>query len=385
MDEALKTHGKFRNLTRREVVQHLGIAVATSPFIQLLGCSSDDKSSGALANGANAAGGTGGSGAAGVPGLAGAGGTTASGATASAANGSSGSAAAEAGTGANIDMGANAGAVADAGSNDAGSNMAAGSGGEPAAGIDAGPDGGDGGKGNSPPWATGGTTAMAAKDAYPSNPFTKFPQQCPVSCDLTLGPCFSTKAEELQDISYGNDGLPLRVYLRVLNKNCEPVPNALVDVWHTSPDGEYTNQGDGFWFGSCTSVEELYDKLYFRGKGRTNNEGIVFFDTCYPGWYPTRANHIHFRVALGNDVYVTTQFGFDEALNDEIFSQQPLYSKRGPVDVRNEDDILFSAAANLKELLFETQKMPDKAMLAYKTVMLRDSLDEPICSTGIGI
>lgn len=238
--------------------------------------------------------------------------------------------------------------------------------------------------GDSLPWASGGTAAMKAKRSYPSNPFVAFPETCPVSCDLTLGPCFSSKAEKLQDISYGNDGLPLRVYLRVLDENCEPVPNALVDVWHTAPDGEYSSRGDGFWFGSCTSVEALYDKLYFRGKQTTNAEGIVFFDTCYPGWYPTRANHIHFRVALGDDVYVTTQFGFDEALNDEIFSQQPLYNERGPVDVRNEEDILFSAADELKELLFETQKMPDKTMLAYKTVMLRNSLSEPICSTGIG-
>jgi hypothetical protein len=88
---------------------------------------------------------------------------------------------------------------------------------------------------------------------------------------------------------------------------------------------------------------------------------------------------------LAEDVYLTTQFGFDQALNDEIFSQQPLYRERGPVDTRNENDILFSAADNLQELLFQTKKMPDKAMLAYTTVIVRNSLDEPICSTGIGI
>jgi protocatechuate 3,4-dioxygenase beta subunit len=69
----------------------------------------------------------------------------------------------------------------------------------------------------------------------------------------------------------------------------------------------------------------------------------VRFTTIYPGWYPGRAVHIHFKVrmltgpALGNEF--TSQLYFDEAVTDSVVARAP-YSVRGQ-RTRNSGDGLY--------------------------------------------
>jgi hypothetical protein len=76
------------------------------------------------------------------------------------------------------------------------------------------------------PWATGGTAAMTGKASYP-NPFTGMPSTCVASCELTQGPCYSSQSVELQDISYGYSGLPMRMMLQVTDESCKPLAGAV--------------------------------------------------------------------------------------------------------------------------------------------------------------
>ncbi|HEX4334465.1 MAG TPA: hypothetical protein VH062_01050 [Polyangiaceae bacterium] len=229
-------------------------------------------------------------------------------------------------------------------------------------------------------WATGGTKAMTAKASYP-NPFTSMPNACSVSCTLTEGPCYSSQSEELSDISYGYDGLPTRMYLRILDESCKPVSGALVDVWHVGPTGKYSgddavNEQIGF----CTGNDpEFTSHLYFRGKQKTDADGVVFFDTCFPGWYASRTIHIHMTISVGDSAYLTTQFGFDDALDDSIVASQPLYKDRGKRDTSNTTDTVLPST-DLDEYLFDWKQMSDGAMLAYKTIILRSALSETLCS-----
>ena len=229
-------------------------------------------------------------------------------------------------------------------------------------------------------WATGGTAAMTAKASYP-NPFSALPSACAVTCALTEGPCYSSQSEEIQDISYGYDGLPLRLYLRILDEDCKPVNGALVDLWHVGPTGKYSgddavNEQIGF----CTGNDaDFTAHLYFRGKQKTNADGVVYFDTCFPGWYSSRTIHIHMTISVGSDAYLTTQFGFADALDDSIIATQPLYKDRGKRDTTNTTDTVLPSTS-LDEYLFEWKQMSDGAMLAYKTIILRKALSESICS-----
>jgi protocatechuate 3,4-dioxygenase beta subunit len=234
-------------------------------------------------------------------------------------------------------------------------------------------------------WATGGTAAMTGKASYP-NPFTTAPTTCAVTCELTQGPCYSSQSVEIQDISYGYDGLPMRMMLQVLDESCKPVVGAVVDVWHVGPTGKYsgddaTNENVAF----CTGNDsDFTSHLYFRGKQTTDASGVVTFDTCFPGWYSSRTVHVHMTISVGSQAYLTTQLGFDDTLDDEIIATQPLYDARGKRDTTNTTDTVLPATG-VSDYLFQTQRMSDGAMLAYKTLILRSALSETICSpTGSG-
>jgi protocatechuate 3,4-dioxygenase beta subunit len=229
-------------------------------------------------------------------------------------------------------------------------------------------------------WATGGTAAMRDKASYP-NPFaTGLPATCALTCEATQGPCYSAQSETIQDISYGYSGLPTRVYLQVLNDSCQPVPGAVVDVWHVSAVGKYSgndavNENVGF----CTGNDsDFTSHLYFRGMQTSDANGVVFFDTCYPGWYTGRTVHIHLSVRIDDVNSVTTQLFFADSLNDDILTSQALYNSRGARATTNQNDSVVSAAA-VGDYTFQTQKMTEGALLAWKTLVVRSSQASGLC------
>jgi protocatechuate 3,4-dioxygenase beta subunit len=229
-------------------------------------------------------------------------------------------------------------------------------------------------------WASGGTAAMTAKATYP-NPFTDLPATCTATCELTEGPCYSSQSVAIQDISYGYAGLPMRMMLRVLDENCKPVSGAVVDVWHVGPTGKYSGDDTAHEnVAFCTGNDaDFTSHVYFRGKQTTDESGVVFFDTCFPGWYAGRTIHVHMTITVGGQAYVTTQLGFADTLDDEIVSTEPIYKDRGARDTTNTSDTVLPATG-VEAYLFDTQKMTDGAMLAWKTLILRKSLGESVCS-----
>lgn len=118
--------------------------------------------------------------------------------------------------------------------------------------------------------------------------------------------------------------------------SCAPLPGAQVDVWHCDAAGRYSDVRDP---GADTT-----GRKFLRGHQRTDAAGIARFTTIYPGWYPGRAVHIHFKVrtdpAAPRGREFVSQLYFDEALTDRVHAGQP-YVGRGSGRVRNERDGLF--------------------------------------------
>ena len=232
-------------------------------------------------------------------------------------------------------------------------------------------------------WATGGTAAMTAKASYP-NPFaaTSSPA-CAMTCELIQGPCYDAHSEMRQDISDGLAGLPMRMQLRLLDESCKPIAGALVEIWHASPIGKYSgNDSAHEMIAFCTENDpDFTSHKYFRGKQTSDAAGVVTFDSCFPGWYHGRAIHVHAMVTLNGHAFLTTQLCFDDALNEDICTTQTLYAARGKIETTDENDHTFPQK-DLAKYKFETSKMIDGALLASKTLLLRSSLDEKICSYG---
>jgi protocatechuate 3,4-dioxygenase beta subunit len=224
-------------------------------------------------------------------------------------------------------------------------------------------------------WATGGTAAMCAD--YP-DPFAGgIGNPCELSCSATLGPCYAETFDR-KDISEGALGLPVRLAFLVVDETCTPVADAEIDIWHTSPNGLYSGEDAS---PTCTFDDpEAVAGHWFRGVQTTDANGRADFDTCFPGWYSGRTIHIHITVRVGGTEYVTSQLVFEDALVDAIIAEQPIYSDRGPRDTTNVTDGIMSAADDLAAFTFETEHMSDGAMLAWKTLVIRSSTDEPLCA-----
>ena len=250
-------------------------------------------------------------------------------------------------------------------SDDAGGGVDAGNGGNDAAAPDAGTDTG---------WATGGTASMSGD--YP-DPFTDDPgPACVLTCAQIMGPCYAATLVR-KDISEGEPGLPMRLALRVIDEACKPIAGAEVDIWHTLPDGHYSGEdADPFCTGDDAHAES---GRFFRGVQVTDANGRVDFDSCFPGWYPGRAVHIHFTIRIGQDEYVTSQLYFEDSLSDEIIATQPIYKDRGERDTTNQTDSSISPEV-IGDYILTGEQMPDGALLAWKMLVIRSSLDTELCT-----
>ena len=90
---------------------------------------------------------------------------------------------------------------------------------------------------------------------------------------------------------------------------CEPIQNAVVDIWHCDASGSYSEPGETF----------------LRGAQVTNRDGIVEFHDDLPGWYPGRTIHIHAKVHLDKQTALTTQLYFDDTFSAHVFTRDEAY------------------------------------------------------------
>jgi protocatechuate 3,4-dioxygenase beta subunit len=147
---------------------------------------------------------------------------------------------------------------------------------------------------------------------------------CIVRPEQTEGPFFVDEVLNRSDIRAGRPGVPLQLTLNVsslTNGTCRPLEGAHVDLWHCDADGEYS------------------DDTFLRGYQLTGASGAAQFTTIYPGWYPGRTVHIHFKIRQGRHE-VTSQMYFDDAVTDRVFAQEPYASRRGG-RVRNQRDGIY--------------------------------------------
>ncbi len=233
-------------------------------------------------------------------------------------------------------------------------------------------------------WATGDGSFLTGKDY--GNPFATGPgTTCAVWKDATSGPCHSNTYHR-QDATEGVSGLPTRLELLVVDTSCNPVPDAIVEIWHASPDGIYSaaptvetsdigydaahaaDLNDGF----CTANDAKAQVAgWFRAYQQAGSDGRVTFDTLFPGWYKGRTIHIHFRVTVGTTQYKTSQLFFDDTLNDEILADHATYSAHGAKDTTNvADSVMSQAGLTLSDVVMDHAQQSDGALLAWKVITI---------------
>src|SRR5262245_55547461 len=155
-----------------------------------------------------------------------------------------------------------------------------------------------------------GGAALAA--GLPQRGAAQAVPSCVATPEQMEGPFFTDARLNRSDIRSDpvdksvRDGAPLALTLRVSAVSaagCLPLAGAMVDVWHCDAAGAYSD-----------ADRATAGKRFLRGYQMTDGGGAARFTTIYPGWYPGRAVHIHFKVrvmagpAVGNASTCETYF-----------------------------------------------------------------------------
>lgn len=151
-------------------------------------------------------------------------------------------------------------------------------------------------------------------------------QQCTKLKDSVEGPFFFCINPGISDIARGQPGAPLVIALRAVNAaTCQPIPDAVIDVWHCDAKGLYSGQNLGVdeAIKSASHSPPVNDDRHCRGALRTDADGIAEFRSIYPGYYVERAIHIHFKVHVGNRAFLTNQAHLPESDNTAVMALAP--------------------------------------------------------------
>ena len=173
---------------------------------------------------------------------------------------------------------------------------------------------------------------------------------CVVRPEQTEGPYFVDERLNRSDIRSDptdgrvKPGTPLALTLlvsRLSAGDCQPLPGAQVDIWHCDAQGVYSDvQDPGF-----SSIGQKF----LRGYQVTDARGAVQFVTVYPGWYPGRTVHIHFKIRTATVARRTFEFSsqlyFDDGLTDRVHADPP-YAATGLRTTRNQQDWIFRRGGN---------------------------------------
>lgn len=143
-------------------------------------------------------------------------------------------------------------------------------------------------------------------------------QACTVANSETAGPFPTINPANFvrSNIVGTRTGVPLTLNLTVKNvqSNCAAVSGLLVDIWHCDKDGNYSQYG-----GTTMQPTNYTTQDFLRGRQTTNAAGLVSFTSIFPGWYTSRATHIHVHIytASGTTLLIS-QIAFPESSTSAV-------------------------------------------------------------------
>lgn len=187
------------------------------------------------------------------------------------------------------------------------------------------------------------------------------PNVCMVLPEVTEGPYYVDERLLRADITEDRKGVPLRLQMQVVTADCRPVPEARVDIWHCDAQGNYS----GYARQGSDGTNDTSGETFLRGTQISDENGLVSFDTIYPGWYRGRTTHIHYKVFLDESTVLTSQIFFPDALSQYLYLAVPPYNDRSAErDTMNGNDgIAQQAGEGAFAAIREQQARYDAALV----------------------
>lgn len=189
---------------------------------------------------------------------------------------------------------------------------------------------------------TSTTKSTSAASSQPTQQPAAAAARCSGSANatpaLTEGPYYVAGDFVRSDITEGQAGMPMNLTITVVDTNCNPIPNATVDIWHANAQGQYSGVTD-----PREGCATCGDATFLRGTQTTNDAGQVTFQTIFPGWYPGRTVHIHVKVWQNGQQVLTSQFFVTQTDADTVYATA---GYKGTQDTTNEQDRIAQGAGS---------------------------------------
>ncbi|KAF2625776.1 aromatic compound dioxygenase [Macroventuria anomochaeta] len=164
---------------------------------------------------------------------------------------------------------------------------------------------------------------------------------CILTPEVTDGPYYVNGELIRKDVKEGQQGIDLYLEVQYVDiTTCQPVPELFVDVWNCNATGYYSGVESG---------QGGLNTTFLRGIQETDEDGVVAFETIFPGHYDGRAIHTHLLTKSNVTVREnqTTQDGavthigqlfWPEELRSEVEATSP-YNENTQAITSNDDDM----------------------------------------------
>ncbi|KAH9824633.1 Intradiol ring-cleavage dioxygenase, core [Teratosphaeria destructans] len=172
---------------------------------------------------------------------------------------------------------------------------------------------------------------------------------CILTPEVTDGPYYvvgETIRKNVKEALY-SEGVDVYLEVQYLDVDtCEPVSDIAVDIWNANATGVYSGISE-----SGNYAAGSWNSTYLRGIQFTDSDGVVSFESIFPGHYDGRATHTHLLAhmnatvlangTLANGTGAVTHIGqlfYPEALRSAVEAVHP-YNTNTQTIVSNDDDM----------------------------------------------
>lgn len=199
---------------------------------------------------------------------------------------------------------------------------------------------------------------------------------CTLNPEGETGP-YWVKGEHIRsDLREGQAGVPMVIDGQFVDvETCEPIQGLWWDVWNCNATGVYSGlvaTGNG-----NTDDTSNLNATFLRGVQQSDAEGVVQFQSVFPGHYSGRTTHIHMVAHLNATVLANnTLTGGSVAHVGQLFWDQDLITAVEATYPYNTNDIAITENADDRVFSTETANTDSVPVLEY--VYLGDDLSDGI-------
>ncbi|KJJ31711.1 hypothetical protein AFLA70_103g002820 [Aspergillus flavus AF70] len=170
------------------------------------------------------------------------------------------------------------------------------------------------------------------------------------------GPYWIPGERVRSEIREGQPGVPVILEQQYIDvETCQPIPRLYAELWGCNATGVYSGLvADGN--GNSHDLSNR-NRTFLRGIQETDIDGVVIFDTLFPGHYDGRTTHYHNiahfgarrlpnNTIAGGTVGHVAQIFLDQDLIDQVESTYPYNTNNIPITLNSVDRVVSQETEN---------------------------------------